>query len=747
MTQYKPAVSAEEEDRMIEEAYKGVRKAYLDSNHRKKVEIIDRAFRFAKKAHQGARRRSGEPYIMHPIAVARIVISELGLGSTSICSALLHDVIEDTEFTRDDIEGAFGEKIASIVEGLTKISGGIFGDQASLQAENFRKLLLSMSTDIRVVLIKMADRLHNMRTLGSMRPEKQYKIAGETLYVYAPLAHRLGLFKIKQELEDLAFRYEHPAIYAEIMSKVEQSESHRQRIVEEFVRPVRAKLDAAGFRYEIKARVKSAYSIFNKMEKKRIPFEEIYDIYAVRVIFENDDDSLEKLRCWEIYTFFTDGHKVHPDRLRDWTSTPKANGYRALHLTAMGPEGRWIEVQIRSRKMDEIAELGYAAHWKYKAGVYDDESELDTWMNTIKDILANPEPNAIDFLDTIKLNLFSSEIYVFTPKGDLITLPSGATVLDMAFAIHTQLGYHCIAGKINHRLVPLSYRLDSGDQVEIITSESQSPQPEWLDFCKSAKAQSCLRTVLKKDRRLLIDRGRTVYLEFLRREGIKPVPAILTRLQEAYGLKHPDDLYVKLANNAITLSGKELRGLSGNRSSILSRLLRNPFSSKRGQSRTDEADPAAAGPVDTGKVYVLNPESDPPNYRLGECCSPVPGDDVLGFIDDDGVIVVHKVSCDNAMRLKSAYGQRLVATRWEGKADRFLATIAIDGIDRHGILEEITSRLSSGLGVNIRGLNIETRQEVFHCELSVRIDTTDTIDAICKAVKSVDGVKIARRIS
>lgn len=502
MREYRPQ-NEQEEDRMIEEAYQEVLRAYLGSNHRKKVEKIDRAFRFAKAAHKGVRRQSGEPYILHPVAVAKIVVSEFGLGSTSICAALLHDVVEDTEFTREDIEASFGEKIASIVEGLTKISGGIFGDRASLQAENFRKLLLSMSSDIRVILIKMADRLHNMRTLGSLRPEKQHKIAGETLYIYAPLAHRLGLFKIKTEFEDLAFKYEYPEKYAEITSKVNASEAYRCEIVEEFVGPIKKKLDAAGFRYEIKARVKSAYSIFNKMEKKKIPFEEIYDIYAIRVIFENEDDALERLRCWEIYTIFSDGHKIHPDRLRDWTGTPKANGYRALHLTAMGPDGKWIEVQIRSRKMDEIAELGYAAHWKYKLGAddKDDDSELDKWMDTVKDILANPEPNAIDFLDTIKLNLFASEIYVFTPKGDLIRLPSGATVLDMAYAIHTHLGHSCIAGKINHRLVPPSYRLGSGDQVEIITSSSQTPHEDWTMYCMTAKARTRIRAFLRKEKR------------------------------------------------------------------------------------------------------------------------------------------------------------------------------------------------------------------------------------------------------
>lgn len=487
------------ESKIIDEAFNDLLRTYLASNHRRKVEKIQKAFRFARIAHRGMRRRSGEPYILHPIAVAKIVIGELGLGSTSICAALLHDVIEDTEYTREDIEAEFGGHIASIVEGLTKISGGIFGDKASLQAENFRKLLLSMSTDVRVVLIKMADRLHNMRTLGALSKQKQYRIAEETLYVYAPLAHRLGLFNIKTELEDLTFKYEHPDIYAEIQAKVDRSEAERLRIVEEFVAPVRKKLDEAGFEYEIKARVKSAYSIFNKMKKKGIPFEEVYDIYAVRVIFKNDDESLERLRCWQIYTFFTEGHNVHPDRLRDWISTPKANGYRALHLTAMGPHGRWIEVQIRSEKMNDIAELGYAAHWKYKTGETSAQSELDTWMNTIKDILAHPEPNSIDFLDSIKLNLYSSEIFLFTPKGDLITMPAGSSVLDLAFAIHTDLGLHCVAGKIGHRLVPLSHTLGSGDQVEIISSATQHPIAEWLEYCHTAKAKNRLQSYLKKN--------------------------------------------------------------------------------------------------------------------------------------------------------------------------------------------------------------------------------------------------------
>lgn len=737
--------SPEEENQMVENAYQELLHAYLNSNHRKKVEKIERAFRFAKAAHAGVRRRSGEPYILHPIAVAKIVISELGLGSTSICAALLHDVVEDTEYTREDIEANFDEKIASIVEGLTKISGGIFGSRASLQAENFRKLLLSMSTDIRVVLIKMADRLHNMRTLASMRPEKQYKIAGETLYVYAPLAHRLGLYKIKQELEDLAFKYEHPQKYREIQALVSESEAHREAVVEEFVAPVRRKLDAAGFRYTIKARVKSAFSIYNKMETKKIPFSEIYDVYAVRVIFENDDDEQERLRCWQIYTFFSDGHKVHPDRIRDWTSVPKANGYRALHLTAMGPEGKWIEVQIRSRKMDEIAELGYAAHWKYKTGEYEDDSELDKWMNTIKDILANPEPNAIDVLDTIKLNLFAHEIYVFTPNGDLLTLPSRATVLDMAFAIHTELGLHCLAGKINHKLVPLSHQLDSGDQVEIITSKTQTPLGDWLNYCNTAKAQNCIRDFLRRSRPHQIERGRRLLESVALSEGFEITDELINRLCENFHTKSPDDLYVRMAKEEVTLSADQLKALYKKRTNLLKKLIRNPFASRKSKKAAD-AD-AERAPIDRKKVFVLHPDADRPNYIIEMCCSPIPGDDVLGFVNDDEEVVLHKVSCPVAMRLKTSYGPRLVATRWGGSAEKFLARIQIEGIDRHGILEEITNVVSQRLGINIRGLNISAPHEVFQCDMTVLVDNTDTVDTICQSLKEIKGVQKAARIS
>lgn len=736
--------SATDEDKMIEQAYAEVLDLYLRSHHRKKVELIDRAFRFAREAHQGVRRRSGEPYIMHPIAVAKIVIGELGLGSTSICAALLHDVVEDTDYTREDIESAFGSKIASIVEGLTKISGGIFGTNASMQAENFRKLLLSMSTDVRVVLIKMADRLHNMRTLGAMRHEKQLKIAGETLYVYAPLAHRLGLFKMKEEFEDLAFRFEHPERYAEIMSMVDNSAEQRDKIVEEFVTPVRAKLDAAGFRYTIKARVKSAYSIYRKMEAKKVSFADIYDVYAVRVVFENEDDTQEAIRCWQIYTFFTQGHRVHPDRLRDWITTPKANGYRALHLTVMGPDGKWIEVQIRSDKMDRIAELGYAAHWKYKNVDYEEDSELAGWMNTIKDILANPEPDAIDFLDTIKLNLFSSEIYVFTPKGDLVTLPSGATVLDLAFAIHTQLGLHCIAGKISHRLVPLSHQLESGDQVEVITSDSQAPRPEWLEFCRTAKAKHCLRAELRKDTAALEAHGRELFASILRENSREHSSELMSRVLAYYRLESEQDFYVMLASDEIDDPAKAIKGSGKGRFGILTKLLRNPFSSRRSPS---DAKTPLREPVDRRKVYMLHPETTPPNFRIEACCSPLPGDDVLGFVDDDEMVVLHKVDCPRAQCLKSQYGSRLVDTRWHGSSANFEAAVKVDGIERPGILEDVVHQVCTDNKVSLKTMNVDTSEGIFHCTLRLHTDTVDSVEALCSRLSGIKGIKFAKRIS
>ena len=483
---------------MIQKEFEALLEDYKQSPHRQKIGIITSAFEFANQAHQGIRRRSGEPYIMHPLAVARIVVKEIGLGSTSICAALLHDVVEDTDYTVEDIESRFGPKIASIVDGLTKISGGVFGQQASLQAENFRKLLLTMSEDVRVVLIKIADRLHNMRTLQAQPLEKQYKIAGETQYIYAPLAHRLGLFPIKSELENLSFKYEHPDTYAELEKKLEKVKGAQMEMFEQFAQPIRNKLTMMGYDFELHGRIKSIYSIWKKMTAKQVPFEEVYDLLAVRIIFTPKLDMSEKDQCWMIYSALTEMYKPHPERIRDWISTPKANGYEALHVTVMGPEGLWIEVQIRTRRMHEIAEKGLAAHWKYKTGFNEEETELDKWIRTIREMLQNPSPNAVDFMDTFKLNLFAEEVFVFTPKGDIRTMPQGATVIDFAYLLHSELGDHCIGAKVNHKLQPLSYQLRGGDQVEILTSHTSHPAMQWLDWTVTARAQDRIKKYLRK---------------------------------------------------------------------------------------------------------------------------------------------------------------------------------------------------------------------------------------------------------
>lgn len=737
-----------EEDRMIEDAFMEVLNGYLSSNHRKKVEIIERAYRFAKEAHKGIRRRSGEPYILHPIAVAKIASQEIGLGSTSICAALLHDVVEDTDYTVEDIRQHFGDKIAQLVDGLTKISGGIFGDKASLQAENFRKLLLTMSEDIRVVLIKMADRLHNMRTLGSMAPNKQYKIAGETLYIYAPLAHRLGLFAIKTELEDLSFKYEHPVAYQTISDQIKESEGRRAAVYSDFSAPIKKRLDEMGLVYEAKARIKSVYSIWNKMETKHVPFEEVYDLYAMRIVFECDDPNREKGICWSIYSAITDLYRLHPDRTRDWISTPKANGYQALHLTVMGPDGNWIEVQIRSRRMDEIAEKGFAAHWKYKIGEGDEESELNVWLKTIKDILDNPEPNAIDFLDTLKLNLFASEIVVFTPTGELLTLPADATVLDVAFGLHSELGIHCIAGKVNHKLVPLSHRLKSGDQVEVLTSKSQVPQPEWESFLVTAKAKTRLRAALRKTRQPLINRGKEILAQWFADNGIPDTNPVITKILGVYHVPNRDELCYQLGADEIVLGDfmvKTLKKIAENNSGIFSKIF------KRGKKNTAETDAvkddsAALPAINPKEVYILRNEDGRANYKLADCCNPIPGDDVMGFIDDDGRLVVHALNCPRAQVLKAGYGSRIVATRWEAVSGKFPVHIHIEGIDRFGILQELIQMISTHMAIDIRKLNIEASAEVFACDLWVRVADVSVVSDLCEKVLTINGVKQATRI-
>ena len=750
-------LTLEQEEQNIEAAFQEVLDGYLRSNHRKKVEIIKRAYLFAKDAHNGIRRRSGEPYILHPIAVAKIVSQEIGLGSTSICAALLHDVVEDTEYTVEDIELNFGKKIAMIVDGLTKISGGIFGDKASVQAENFRKLLLTMAEDIRVILIKMADRLHNMRTLGSMLPSKQYKIAGETLYIYAPLAHRLGLFAIKTELEDLSFKYQHPEQYKEIRQKIEETEVSRDTMFKNFSAPIRQKLDDMGLTYTMTARVKSAFSIWNKMETKHVPFEEVYDLYAVRIVFDCDADEKEKRICWNIYSAITDIYRLHPTRTRDWVSTPKANGYRALHLTVMGPDGNWVEVQIRSQKMDDIAERGFAAHWKYKIGESDEESELETWLKTITDLLREPGPNAVDFMDTIKLNLFATEIIVFTPKGDLITLPKDATVLDMAYTLHTEIGSHSIAGKVNHRLVPISYKLQSGDQVEVLTSKTQKPLPEWLNFVTTAKAKTRLETALKKERKKISEKGERVIAKIASDYALEDENRFVSRLMALYHLMTRDDLYFAIGNNTIELTDSVVKSLCKKQNpGLLNRLW--PFAGKSNkkdqpaatqEKSQDNNATAEKPPIDTKKVYELRTENGMHNYKIAPCCKPIPGDDVVGYVDDDNNVVVHKMDCEVAMRLKSSFGNRLVATRWEESPliTTFLAELSVEGIDRMGILQELISEISINMSINIRKLDIEATEGVFSCKLVVRVSDVSIVNRLCKQIKKINGVKSAVRTS
>lgn len=733
----------EEEERMIEEAYQDVLEGYLKSNHRKKVEIIERAFKFAKEAHKGVRRRSGEPYILHPIAVAKIASQEIGLGSTSICAAFLHDVVEDTDYTVEDIEQHFGKKIAQIVAGLTKISGGIFGDKASAQAENFRKLLLTMSEDIRVVLLKMADRLHNMRTLGSMAPNKQYKIAGETLYIYAPLAHRLGLFAIKTELEDLSFKYEHPAAYERISQQLKASEAKRAEVYKNFSTPIIEKLQDMGLKFDAKYRLKSVYSIWNKMETKHIPFDEVYDLYAMRIIFDCDDISMEKSICMNIYATITDLYRLHPDRTRDWVSIPKANGYQALHVTVMGPDGNWVEVQIRSRRMDDIAEKGFAAHWKYKIGEGEEESELNVWLKTIKDILDEPNPDAMDFLDTLKLNLFSSEIVIFTPKGELITLPSDSTVLDVAFELHSQIGLHCIAGKVNHKLVPLSHRLKSGDQVEVLTSQSQVPQPEWMNFLATAKAKTRLRAALRKVQQPIIEKGKEIFENFLKQHGVLPVNEVVTKVLGQLKIQNREELFLQLGNEEIVLEEYLIKGFKKSSPSLLSKIFR--LGAKEKNPNTEPVI-TKKPPVNKKETYILRSDETGANFKVDDCCRPIPGDDVMGFVDENNEVIVHSLNCPRAQSLKASFGRNIVSTKWEVTSAKFLAQIRIEGLDRMCILQELIQMISTNMAIDIRKLNIEAEKEVFNCDLYVLVDDNNVVTALCDKVKQINGVERATRI-
>lgn len=738
------------DEQMIQDGFNALLNDYLKSNHRRKVERITKAFNFANQAHAGVKRRSGEPYIMHPIAVARIVCREMGLGSTSICSALLHDVVEDTEYTVEDIRDMFGDKIAQIVDGLTKISGGILGEQASAQAENFRKLLLTMSDDIRVILIKIADRLHNMRTLGSMLPAKQFKIAGETLYLYAPLAHRLGLFSIKTELEDLSFKYEHPQEYDFISAKLKATEESRNKLFERFAAPVDEKLKSMGLQYEMRARVKSVYSIWNKMESKGVAFEDIYDIYAVRIIFDPLPGVDEKNQCWDIYSAITDIYRIRPDRIRDWVSRPKANGYQALHLTVMGPDGQWVEIQIRSRRMDDIAEKGFAAHWKYKESNVEEDTELDKWIQTITEILESPDPNALDFLDTIKLNLFTSEIFVFTPKGDIKTLPQGATALDFAYALHSDIGNKCIGAKVNHRLVPLSHPLSSGDQVEVLTSRSQEPQPEWLNFVTTAKARAKIDAVLKRVRKEVAKYGEIKVLDAFKRSELEASTSNLDKLGMYFGFSKREEFFYAVEKGDVVLPENLKKLLKEKTDNVLFKYVKQALgvASKKVKQPEEEEAKKEKPKYDKKKPYLLKEEAFERNYVIAECCKPIPGDDSLGFINDDGNVVVHKRSCPIAMRLKSSFGERILNTVWSSHMNAsFEVTLEVKGIDSIGVLNTITKTISEDFNVNIMRLLIEAKDGVFEGKIKMKVHDVEDIQKMCVTLSKIQNIKSVGRVA
>lgn len=740
------------EEKKIQDAFQHLLDTYLASRHRKKVDIITKAFNFARQAHKGVRRLSGEPYIMHPIAVAQIACEEMGLGSTSICSALLHDVVEDTDYTIEDIENIFGPKIAQIVDGLTKISGGIFGDKASAQAENFKKLLLTMSDDIRVILIKICDRLHNMRTLESQPANKQYKIAGETLYIYAPLANRLGLNKIKTELENLSFKFEHPEEYADITNKLSFTKEQRDRLFEQFTEPIKKALDAMGINYVLKARVKSPYSIWNKMQTKHVTFDEIYDILAVRIIFTPKVRADEINECFKIYVAISRIYKSHPDRLRDWLSHPKANGYQALHVTLMSKQGRWIEVQIRSDRMNEVAEQGFAAHWKYKdKGEYtEDENELNEWLRTIKEILDDPQPDAMDFLDAIKLNLFASEIFVFTPKGEIKTMPTGCTALDFAFQIHTLLGSHCIGAKVNHKLVPLSHKLQSGDQVEILTSKSQHVQPSWLNFATTAKAKAKIQAILRRNDREIQKQGETMLNAWLERNDMEMTTSVLDKLCEFHNLKKHESLFLCIGNKSVILTEKDLDELNKKKkkSSAGNWLKYVPFI---GHDKKDEqekkTEPLTVDETLNRKKAIVINDGNIDAYLFPACCHPIPGDDILGYIDNQNHIEIHKRNCPVAGKLKSSYGNRLLDAKWDMRNVRlFNATIEIRGIDRQGMLHDVVDVISDEMNVNMHNLSLTCKEGIFTGKIEVLVHNRQEVKNIINSLKKVKGLQEIQQI-
>lgn len=726
-------INAEEEKKELLRRYRGLLKSCrrkLDKND--KIQIR-KAFDVAMEAHSGARRKSGEPYIYHPIAVAQICAEEIGLGPTSIICALLHDVVEDTDITLEDLKGMFGERVSKIIDGLTKIKGVEVIDPTnfSIQAENFRKMLLTLSDDVRVILIKLADRLHNMRTLDSMSEHQQRKIASETLYLYAPLAHRLGINTIKTELEDLGLKFTESQVYNNIAQKLKETEPERKKYITKFIDPLLESLESHGFKFRIFGRPKSIFSINNKMRTKHVPFEEVYDIFAIRIII-NSTEEKEKADCWRVYSIVTDFYYPNPERLRDWISTPKGNGYEALHTTVMGPEGKWVEVQIRSERMDEVAERGFAAHWKYKVGTedtVDKESQLDDWLKRIRTMLESADENALDFLDDFKLNLFAEEIFVFTPKGEMRTLPAGATALDFAFEIHSKVGEQCIGAKVNHKLVPLSHKLNSGDQVEILTSGKQAPRHEWLTFVVTAKAKSKIKSALKEEKKKVAEKGKEILEKRFKALKVDYTPENINKIVTLYKLPNAQELQYRMAIGNIkpgeikNSSFEKVKPAAAEKKEAVS--LEEMVSKTRGKS----------------DLLVLGDNLEKIEYKLAPCCHPIPGDDVFGFITINEGIKIHRVNCPNATKMLANYAYRVVKAKWTNQElISFLAAVKVTGSDRVGMVNSITKIISDELNVNMRALSFESHDGVFEGKIMLFVHDTRHLTELMNKLRQVEGI-------
>jgi GTP diphosphokinase / guanosine-3',5'-bis(diphosphate) 3'-diphosphatase len=731
-----PEIDLELEKKEILRRYRSLLRSCAKITDKEDKINIRKAFNIALEAHKDTRRKSGEPYIYHPIAVAQIAVSEIGLGATAVICALLHDVVEDTDISLDYIEHNFGKKVATIIDGLTKIAG-VFDQTSSLQAENFRKMLLTLSDDVRVILIKLADRLDNMRTLDHMPQNKQLKIASETLYLYAPLAHRLGLYNIKTELEDLGLKYTEPEIYNTITQKIKKTQAVRTRFINSFVAPIKRSLTAQGFNYEIKGRPKSLFSIWTKMKNKGIPFEEVYDLFAIRIIIDTPFEK-EKADCWKAYSVVTDFYTPSPERLRDWISTPKANGYESLHTTVMSPTGKWVEVQIRTKRMDEIAEKGYAAHWKYKES--GSESNLDEWISKIRELLEKPEGNALDFIDDFKLNLFAEEIYVFTPKGELKTLPYSSTALDFAFDIHTDVGVKCIGAKVNQRLVPLSYTLKSGDQVEVITSKKQLPKEDWLKYVVTAKAKSRIKDALKAEKKKLAREGQHLLEKKLSQLHIPVTQENLSQAMHFYKCTNLHDFFHRIAVGNIDL--KKLKEAEVSNGKIE---LKHQEDKKTDKKNFEKLIHTVRG-LDSN-MLVIGENLDHIDYKLSACCNPIPGDEVFGFVTVNDGIKIHRINCPNAIELMSNYGYRIVKARWTSQElIAFLAGIKISGIDNMGIVNNITKIISEELNVNMRSIGFESHDGVFEGIVMVYVHDTNHLKNLISKLKKVEGVNTVERI-